>query len=104
MTKRPWRVKGDPGTNLRTSTEPGKIVSVDQLESLTPGFIAHLKGFLMTDQYQYATVLVDRFSGFTYVHLQHCITSDKTISAKKAFKQYATQVGVKITHYHADNG
>ena len=43
-------------------------------------------------------------SGFTYMHLQCCITSDKTVSAKKAFEQYATQIGGKIAHYHVDNG
>jgi hypothetical protein len=48
-TKRPWRCK----TELRQAppkvmTRPGQCVLVDQLESMTPGLIAQLKGILTT--------------------------------------------------------
>ena len=46
MTRRPWRVKGDNKGTANMATDPGQIVSVDQLESTSPGFIAQLKGTL----------------------------------------------------------
>ena len=104
MTKRPWRVKGDNKGTTKTATRPGQIVSVDQLESTTPGFIAQLKGTLTQQRYKYATVFVDQFSKYTFVYLQKRITSQETVMAKQAFERSAEQRGVRITHYHADNG
>ena len=104
MTKRPWRVKGDNKTISKTATRPGQIVSVDQLEANTPGLIAQLKGKLTQQRYKYATVFVDQFSGYTFVYLQKRLTSEETVMAKHAFESSANQRGVKIIHYHADNG
>ena len=104
LTKRPWRVKGDDKSNAKVATRPGQVVSVDQLESNTPGVIAQLKGKLTQQRYHYATVFVDQFSGYTFVHLQRRITSEETVQAKHAFERAAEQRGVKILHYHADNG
>ena len=104
LTKRPWRVKGDDKQSTKVATRPGQIVSVDQLESNTPGFIAQLKGKLTQQRYNYATVFVDQFSGYSFVYLQRCITSEETVQAKHAFERAAEQRGVRILHYHADNG
>ena len=104
ITKRPWRVKGDDKKATRTATRPGQIISVDQLESNTPGLIAQLKGKLTQQRYKYATVFVDQFSGYTFVYLQKHLTSEETVMAKHAFERSTDQRGVKITHYHADNG
>ena len=94
MTKRPWRVKGDNKGTAKTATYPGQVVSVDQLESTSPGFIAQLKGTLTQQRYKYAT----------FVYLQKRVTSQETVMAKHVFKRSAKQCGVKIIHYHADNG
>ena len=80
----------------RVATEPGQIVSVDQLESPTPGFIAQLKGTLTKQRYKYATVFVDQYSRLSYVHLQRTITSDETVQAKIAFERYVQERGVQI--------
>ena len=104
MTKRPWRVKGDNKHATKTATQPGQVVSVDQLESTSPGLIAQLKGKLTQQRYKYATIFVDQFSGYTFVFLQRRITSEETVQAKHAFEQSAEQRGVQIRHYHADNG
>ena len=77
---------------------------VDQLESTTPGLIAQLKGTPTKVRYRAATVFVDQFSGLSFVYLQKGLTSDETVEAKQAFEQYANDHGVKIRHYHADNG
>jgi hypothetical protein len=79
-------------------------VSVDQLESTTLGFIAQLKGKLTTQRYQYGTVFVDHYSRMTYVYLQRRLTSDETVQAKRAFERNCQILGVKVRHYHADNG
>ena len=104
MTKRPWRVKGDNKGMTKMATQPGQIVLVDQLESTSPRFIAQLKGTLMQQWYKYAMVFVNQYSRYTFVYLQKCITSQETVMAKHAFERSAEQHGLKITHYHANNG
>ena len=103
QTKRPWRTKGPQG-HIRTTTQPGQVVSVDQLESTTPGFVAQLKGLLTTQRYNHATIFVDQYSKVSFVFLQKRITSTETVLAKQSFKQFARDHGVEILHYHADNG
>ena len=46
MTRRAWRVKVDAQHSTKIATQPGQVVSVDQLESSTLGFVAQLKGSL----------------------------------------------------------
>ena len=104
MTKKPWRVKGDSKQTTREATRPGQVVSVDQLESNSPGLIAQLKGKLTQQRYKYATVFVDQYSGYTFVYLQRRLMSEETVQAKHAFERSCEQRGVKILHYHADNG
>ena len=103
QTKCPWHTKG-PQRHICTATQPGQVVSVDQLESTTPGFIAQLKGLLTTQCYNYATIFVDQFSKLSFVFLQKRITSAETVLAKQSFKCFARDHGVKTLHYHADNG
>ena len=70
MHHRPRRTKGIQPKASRAVTKPGQIVSVDQLESPTPGFIAQLKGILTKQCYKYATVFVDQYSRLSYIFLQ----------------------------------
>ena len=104
MTKRPWRVKEEDKKATKTATKPGQVVSVDQLESSTPGLITQLKGKLTQQRYKYTTVFVDQYSGYTFVYFQRRRTSAKTVMAKHAFERSADQRSVKVIHYHADNG
>ena len=104
MTKRPWRVKGHDKGTAKTATYPGQVVSIDQLESTSPGFIGQLKGTLTQQRYRYATVFVDQFSRYTFVYLQKRITSQETVMANHAIERAAEQCGVTIKRYHADNG
>ena len=103
QTKRPWHTKGPP-RHTCTATQPGQVVSVDQLESMTPGFVAQLKGLLTTQRNNYATIFVDEFSKLSFVFLQKRITSAETVPAKQSFERFARDHGVKILHYHAENG
>jgi hypothetical protein len=104
MTKKPWWSKAQPG-HIKPASKPGGCVSVDQMVSTTPGFIAQLKTPVLTRRrYSVATIFVDHYSSLGYVHLQDTQSSQDTLSAKKAFEAYARDKGVKIQHYHADNG
>jgi hypothetical protein len=48
---------------------PGQVVSMDQLVSPTPDFVPIHWGLPTNARYEGATVFVDHFSDFTYVHL-----------------------------------
>ena len=102
QTKCPWHTEG-PQKHLRTATQPGQVVSVNQLDSITPGFVAQLKGLLTTQSYNYATIFVDQFSKLSFVFLQKKITSAETVLANQSFECFARDHRVKILHYHANN-
>ena len=103
-TKRQWRTKCTKTHTPITASEPGEVVSVDQLVSPTPGFIAQMTGKLTTKRYRYATVYVDQASRLGYVYLQKTATAEETIEGKRAFEAFSKDRGVRIRHYHADNG
>ena len=106
-TRRPWRTKpkkGQDRAQLRVATEPGQCISIDQLESRTPGLIAQVKGWLTKKRYTAATVFVDHFSSLSYVYLQTSTNAEETVAAKQSFEAYAERHGVKIRSYQADNG
>lgn len=74
------------------------------MESPTPGFVAQAKCMLTIQRYQVATIFVDQHSLLGYVHLQGSTTSKEMVEAKKAFERFAASQGVKVKHYHTDNG
>jgi hypothetical protein len=96
-TRRPWRTKGK-------SRQASRMVSVDQLESPTPGFIGQIKGILTTKRYTTATIFVDQKSRLGFVYLQQTSSAEETLTAKKAFEAYSRSHGVNVRHYHANNG
>ncbi len=83
------------------ATKPGQCISVDQMTSMEVGFYAQMKGKLTKKQYRCATIFVDHYSRLRFVHLQTDNSSVKTVAAKWS---YATKNGVKIQHYHCNNG
>ena len=103
MTRQPKKVKGCRH-KLRRAANPRECVSIDQLESHTPGFLGVLRGFITKKRYTYATVFVDHFSGFTFYYPQCSTNTEETLKAKRAFEAYYRSLGVRILHYHADNG
>ena len=105
MTRRPWTTKHKQDRKkIFHVGKPGDCVSIDQMESSTPGFVGQIKGILTKQRYRAITVFVDHYSRYTYIHLQKDMTSESTIQAKIAFEAHAYQHGIKIKHYHADNG
>ena len=104
-TKRPWRSRNvrDCETE-RPNNRPGAVVSVDQMESPTPGLVAQMTGFITRERYKYATVYVDQATGLGFVYLQKSSNAKETLEGKRAFERYAMARGVTIAAYHADNG
>jgi hypothetical protein len=103
MTKVPWRNMEVTRTVFK-ATKPGQCVSVDQMMSTQVGFYAQLKGRLTKQRYRCATIFVDHYSGYKYIHLMTHLSSEETVAAKRAFERHASELGVTILHYHADNG
>ncbi|MFM7530824.1 MAG: reverse transcriptase domain-containing protein [Nodosilinea sp.] len=104
-TKRPWRSKvANNRPEAYKPTRPGEVIAVDQLKSPTPGFIAQLSGNLTSERYNYATVFVDAYSGWGHVCLQKTQSGQETLEAKRSFERLCLKDGVKVHHYHADNG
>ncbi len=105
MTKVPWCTKGQQSQGtVFVATYPGQCTSVDQFQSTQVGFIAQLKGKLTTQRYRYGTVFVDHFSRLRYVYFMTDQSSAQTLKAKQAYKQFASEHGIRICHYHCDNG
>jgi hypothetical protein len=101
--RKPWRTKGVQ-KHMKDATFPGECVSVDQMESSTPGFVAQMKGKLTVKRYRVATIFTDHYSRLSYVHVQPSTSGADTLDAKHAFERYARSNDVQVRHYHADNG
>ena len=101
--RKPWRThKINP--KIKPTTVPGAVVSIDQLESPVLGFIPIAKGQPTVRKFSGTSVFVDHASDFTYVYMHQDLTTDETIDAKHAFERLAELHGVRILHYHCDNG
>jgi hypothetical protein len=107
QTKRPWRGKGKKSVHhIRKPHEsfPGANTSTDQMISPFGGLIPQLKGRLMRAKYYAATIFVDHYTDYTYVHLMRDTTADATIEAKNSYEHLLQTFGHKVLAYHADNG
>lgn len=98
----PWRRSRKRGERKRAN-QPSDMVSIDHLQSPSPGLIAQVKSFLTSKRYNAATFFVDNFSGVGYVYLQEITDMRETLMAKEAFEKSAEVHGVQIKRYHADN-
>ena len=103
QTRCPWRTGKTRSRIAKDPAEPGNCVSVDQLESPTPGLVGQAKGTLTNARLRVATIFVDHATCLDYVHVQRSTSSEDTLEANHAFEIYAASHGVKIVHYHADN-
>jgi hypothetical protein len=105
MTKIPWRGKETKASyEVFTATKLGECISVNQMVSTEVGFFAQMKGKLTKKRYRCATIFSNHYSCLAFVHLQVDNSSTETIAAKRALEAFATKHGVKIQHYHCNNG
>jgi hypothetical protein len=105
MTKIPWCGKESKSSHKAfVTTKLGKTVSVDQMVSTKVGFFAQLKGKLTKKWYWCCTIFVDHYSRLHFVHNQIDDSSIETVATKHAFEKFAAEHGVRIHHYHCNNG
>jgi hypothetical protein len=95
MSRRRWWT-GKEYRLILPATKPGQVVSVDQMDSSTPGLIAQLKGI--------PARFVDHATNHTFVHLQQSNDATETLRAKHEYERIARSHGITIKQYHADNG
>ena len=103
-SRQPWKTKSQSSGSSKLCTFWSKCISSNQLESLTPNLIVQLKGIPTTKRYTAVTVFIDHFSCLSFTHLQSTLSSEDILQAKKAFERYFESNGVKVMHYHTDNG
>jgi hypothetical protein len=104
LTRQPWKTKGATSHIAAKATQAGECVSVNQMISTVPSLIAQMKGIPTWSRYQIATVFVDHYSDYTFVHFQSSATSIETTQAKHEYERHAAGAGLTIKRYHADNG
>ena len=104
--RRPWKGRGKNDKSLRRAHHnfPGAQTSTDQMVSPYGGLIPQMRGRLMKAKYFAATVFVDHYSDYTYVHLSRDTKTDSTMEAKFAYESLLHQYGHDVRAYHADNG
>jgi hypothetical protein len=84
--------------------QPGDLVSADQMEAGTPGYMPFTSGRPSKHRYNTCTVWIDHHSKYIYGHLQESKDGKSTLEGKVQFKSFAKQHGVSIKHIRADNG
>ena len=107
--RRPWRSKStkDGKQSILRKPEvkrPGQCVAVDQIVSAQPGLVPQDKGQLTRARIWGCTVFVDYAESLVNVILMKDLGKDATLAAKQEFEDRCATKGVKIEHYHADNG
>jgi hypothetical protein len=105
LTRQPWRGnKSHQEGTTKEVTFAGQCVSVDHIKSPVHGFVGQMKGILTNKRYKVATVFVDHFSNYSFVHLQSTANAAETLEAKQEFERHAQTYNVTIRQHHADNG
>ena len=104
-----WRTKSSnngkkPELRKRGLTKPGQCVGVDQMISAQPGLIPQEKGSLTRSRIWACTVFVDYYTGYLFMALMRDLTAESTLAAKREFEHRCSFWGIKVKHYHSDNG
>jgi hypothetical protein len=76
---------------------------MDQIVSAQPGLIPQIAWFLTYLRIWGATIFVDHFSDYVYVALMRDLTLDETLLAKASYERHASDGGITINLYQADN-
>ena len=99
---KPWRRRSRKTTHKPLQvTYSGQIVSVDQLVSPTPGLVTYITGILTTKRCKYATVFVDQYSRYSYMHLHQTTSAEDTLEVKHSLERMAASHEIVIKIYHS---
>jgi GAG-pre-integrase domain len=83
-TRIPWKVKGS-SNHIQPTTKPGQCVSINQMESSSPGIIAQLKGIPTIKRYKHVIIFVDHYTRYTFCYLQQSTSFAEILQAKHEF-------------------
>jgi len=83
---------------------PGDCVSVDQLESNTPGCLPTSRGTPTKCTFQAATLFCDHASRFLHLTCNISTVAEEALLAKLSFEREAALANVRIRKSKADNG
>jgi len=84
--------------------QPGDRVSVDQIESSTPGMVDTYSGKPTSARYHAASLYTDHASPYMYIKCHYSTGGAEAVLGKQKFEQLAATHGVKIKASRADNG
>ena len=91
-------------TLRRGHLHAGDMVSIDQYMSALPGRLCHTKGKEpKKDKFTGGTLFVDHATSYIYLRNQVSLNTGETLQSKKAFEQVASQFGITIKGFRADN-
>eukprot|EP00957_Ditylum_brightwellii_P141784 10802997-Ditylum_brightwellii.AAC.1 len=97
--QKPWRTKGanSKGRICRETDDAlGAGTSTDQLVSSQPGLVLQISRKLTNRRIVGATIFVDHFSDFIYVHLMTSLSREETLAAKRGYEHVANKHGVTV--------
>jgi hypothetical protein len=102
--RRPWRTKGTTANQhkIKKATRRGECISVDQLISCVPGLVGQTTGRLTTSRYKVATVIITPTWIMSISKSPHLLTSQ--LRRSELSENFCLERGVRVEHYHADNG
>jgi hypothetical protein len=83
---------------------PDDRVSVDQIESSTPGYVDTFRGKPTKAKYTTASLYVDHASRYTFVKCHFTTNGTEAVEGKRLFEQLAHSHGISVKAYRADNG
>jgi hypothetical protein len=83
---------------------PGDCVSVDQLESNTPGSVPTSWGLPTKCTFQATTLFCDHASRYLFLKCHQSTGAAEAVAAKRAFEHEAGLANVTVRKYKADNG
>lgn len=100
LGKQPRRQKLT-STTINNKQNPGDMVHCDQLISAHPGikFTGN-----KSSPFHVVNLFVDSASRLPLMYCARTTSAEECVLAKSAFELFASQHGVRIKHYHADNG
>jgi hypothetical protein len=84
--------------------QPGDRVSVDQIESPTPGMVDQHCGKPTTARYHAASLYTDHASRYMFLKCHYSTGGAEAVLGKQKFEQLAHTFGIKIKSYRADKG
>ena len=89
----------------KEALDPGAAVSVDQYQTKTPGRLPLTYGKEKEkDRFNGGTIYVDHSTKLIKTYNQVSLRAGETLVGKDLFERFARENGIKVRHYHGDNG